>query len=141
MLNSVAAWLVTFCVAHLITVNPTPERKDDPPAVSPYLRNIEQLTFTNMGLARAGEAYFSPDGQKVIFQAVPDEPGLGQHDYQIYTLDLQTREMKMVSTGKGACTCAFFRPDGKKIIFASSHLDAGTAAASTVASGRGGFGS
>ena len=30
---------------------------------------------------------------------------------------------QMVSTGKGACTCAFFRPDGKKIIFASSHED------------------
>jgi Tol biopolymer transport system component len=76
-----------------------------------------------MGLARAGEAYFSPDGQKVIFQAVPDKEGLGQHDYQIYTIDLKTRDLKMVSTGKGACTCSFFRPDGKKIIFASSHLD------------------
>ena len=30
---------------------------------------------------------------------------------------------RMVSTGKGACTCAYYRPDGKKIILASSHLD------------------
>ncbi len=29
----------------------------------------------------------------------------------------------MVSTGRGACTCAYFRPDGQKIIFASSHGD------------------
>jgi Tol biopolymer transport system component len=83
-----------------------------------YVTNITQLTSTSMGLLNAGEAYFSPDGKTIIFQGTP----LGETDYQIYTLDLQTRKLKMVSTGKGACTCAFFRPDGRKIIFASSHL-------------------
>ncbi len=84
-----------------------------------FLSNIEQLTSQAMGLHNAGEAYFSPDGKTIIFQATP----LGKTDYQIYTLSLATRKISMVSTGKGACTCAFFRPDGKKIIFASSHLD------------------
>jgi len=84
-----------------------------------YLSHITQLTSTDMGLINAGEAYFSPDAKTIIFQATPT----GQSEYQIYTLDLQSRKLSMVSTGKGACTCAFFHPSGKKIIFASSHLD------------------
>jgi len=86
---------------------------------SRYLSNIQQLTNQNMGLLKAGEAYFSPDAKTIIFQGVP----MGQSEYQIYTLDLQTKKLSMVSTGKGACTCAYFHPNGKKIIFASSHLD------------------
>lgn len=88
------------------------------------LTNIQQLTFPSMGFGKAGEAYFSPDGTKIIFQAVP----IGQKHYQIYVMELdartpQERIPRMVSTGYGACTCANFRPDGKKIIFASSHED------------------
>lgn len=70
-----------------------------------------------MGYEKAGESYFSPDGTTLIFQAVPT----GKKGYQIYTIDIQKGEPKMVSTGNGTCTCAFFRPDGKKILFASSH--------------------
>ncbi|MEK6676328.1 MAG: biopolymer transporter Tol [Planctomycetota bacterium] len=95
------------------------------PAIDPvgeesrFLANIRQLTFDSMGLKNAGEAYFSPDGKTIIFQATP----VDREEYQIYTMDLATSALKRVSTGKGACTCAYFRPDGKKIIFASSHLD------------------
>ena len=85
---------------------------------SRYLSSIRQLTSEKMGLLNAGEAYFSPDEQTVIFQATP----IGKTDYQIYTLDLKTKALKMVSTGRGACTCAFFHPTRNKIIFASSHL-------------------
>ena len=83
----------------------------------PFLTHIEQLTFPSMGFEKAGEAYFSPDGQTIIFQAVP----FGERHYQIYCLNLTERIPYRVSTGKGACTCGYFRPDGKKIIFASSH--------------------
>lgn len=82
-----------------------------------YLQNIQQVTFPYMGFEKAGEAYFSPDGKSIIFQAVPT----GEKDYQIYTLNLNEKSPVMVSTGKGKCTCGFYRPDGKKIIFASSH--------------------
>ena len=92
-----------------------------------YLSNITQLTNRNMGLLKAGEAYFSPDSRTIIFQATP----LGDTDYQIYTMHLATRKLRRVSTGKGACTCGFFRPDGKKIIFASTHLGADTPAKET----------
>ncbi len=83
----------------------------------PFLQNIKQITFSQMGFEKAGEAYFSPDGKTIIFQAVLK----GEKHYQIYTLNLEEQIPKLVSTGKGACTCAYFRPDGKKIIFASSH--------------------
>jgi TolB protein len=83
------------------------------------LQNVQQLTTPMMGFEKAGEAYFSPDGQTIIFQAVPK----GQVHYQIYTMNLNDSLPTMVSTGKGACTCAYFRPDGQKIIFASSHED------------------
>lgn len=83
------------------------------------LSNIRQVTFAEMGFEKAGEAYFSPDGKTIIFQAVP----IGQEQYQIYSMDLDVGIPRLVSTGKGACTCAYFRPDGKKIVFASSHED------------------
>lgn len=82
-----------------------------------WLRNIEQLTFPSFGFERAGEAYFSPDGKAIIFQAV----AFGEKYYQMYTLDLSGKIPVMVSTGKGGCTCGFYKPDGTKILFASSH--------------------
>lgn len=86
-----------------------------------YLQNIRQLTFSEMDFEKAGEAYFSPDGASIIFQAVPK----GQNDYQIYSMHLDEGSPRLVSTGNGACTCAFYHPNGKKIIFASSHSDPG----------------
>lgn len=85
----------------------------------PYLSNIVQLTSPKMNFTRAGEAYFSPDGQKIIFQAMTN----GETTYQMFVMDLEERLPRMVSTGKGACTCGFFHPDGGKILFASSHED------------------
>lgn len=88
-------------------------------AEEPFLQNVRQVTFRTMGFEKAGEAYFSPDDSTIIFQAVPE----GEEQYQIYSMNLDEGVPRMVSTGKGACTCAYFRPDGKKIIFASSHED------------------
>lgn len=82
-----------------------------------HLKNVRQLTS---GFSRAGEGYFSPDGKKIIYQAVPE----GQSDYQIYVQDVDpAAKPHMVSTGKGKCTCAYFHPNGKSILFGSSHLD------------------
>jgi TolB protein len=93
-----------------------------------HLTNIRQVTT---GFARAGEGYFRPDAKGIIFQAVSNPPpsiffapATNQDDYQIFVGDLaKDVRPRMVSTGKGACTCGYFHPDGKSILFASSHLD------------------
>jgi TolB protein len=84
---------------------------------SAYLKNIRQLTHD---FVRAGEGYFSPDKQSIIFQA--EEKGENPF-YQIFVMELATGKYRRVSPGAGKTTCAYFRPDGKKIIFASTHLD------------------
>jgi TolB protein len=84
-----------------------------------WLRNVKQLTTTEMGLDRAGEAYFSHDGKRISFQAYPT----GKDAYQIYVMNLDGTGLKLVSTGEGATTCSYFHPDGTKMIFASNHLD------------------
>jgi Tol biopolymer transport system component len=81
-----------------------------------YLSQIRQVTD---GMTKAGEGYFSPDGQSIIYQAVPQ----GYPFYQIYTQSLAANEPKRVSTGRGRTTCAYFHPNGETILFASSHLD------------------
>ncbi|MCA9244924.1 MAG: PD40 domain-containing protein [Phycisphaerales bacterium] len=84
-----------------------------------WFRNVRQLTFEKMGFERAGEAYFSADGKRICFQAVPK----GKTEYQIYVMNLDGSGLKMVSTGEGATTCSYFFSDGKKMMFASNHLD------------------
>jgi TolB protein len=98
-----------------------------------HLTNIRQVTT---GLARAGEGYFSPDGRSIIFQAVPHvPPSIFHHPrpdedgYQIYLGPLkEDARLKMVSTGKGRCTCPYFHPSGESILFASTHLSPSTEA-------------
>lgn len=91
------------------------------------ISNIRQLTHRDLGLAKSGEAYFSPDAKRIIFQAHPE----GQDQYQMYTLELnpdgtsRPETLKQVSRGGGACTCGYFRPDGGGIIFGSSYLNPG----------------
>jgi TolB protein len=98
-----------------------------------HLTNTRQVSY---GLARAGEGYFSPDGHSIIFQAVPHVPSSIFHHplpdedgYQIYLGPLEeAAPLRMVSTGKGRCTCPFFHPSGKSIMFASTHLSPSTEA-------------
>jgi Tol biopolymer transport system component len=86
---------------------------------SRWFRNVRQLTSVEMGLARSGEAYFSPDQKRICFQAYP----VGKEEYQIYVMNLDGSGLKMVSTGIGATTCSNFHPSGKKMIFAANHDD------------------
>ena len=88
------------------------------PPESRFLSNIRQLTYDGK---RAGEGYFSEDGNALIFQSErePDNPF-----YQIYLLNLLTGDTHRVSTGIGKTTCAFFRPGTDEVLYASTHHDA-----------------
>ena len=63
-----------------------------------HLRNIKQLTFGGEN----AEAYFSADGKKLIFQSTRD----GRECDQIYTMNVDGSDVKMVSTGDGRTTCS-----------------------------------
>ena len=82
-----------------------------------FLSNIRQLTYDGK---RAGEGYFSEDGNALIFQTErePDNPF-----YQIYLLNLLTGDTHRVSPGIGKTTCAFFRPGSDEVLYASTHHD------------------
>jgi Tol biopolymer transport system component len=95
---------------------------DDPAQEARFITNARQLIFEGR---RSGEGYFSPDGNKLIFQS-EREPG--NPFYQMYVLDLQTGDTTRVSSGTGKTTCGFFQPGGDRVIFASTHGDKQTAA-------------
>jgi TolB protein len=81
-----------------------------------HLRNLRQLTFGGQN----AEAYFSSDGKKLIFQSTRD----GHECDQIYTMNIDGSDVKMVSTGDGRTTCSYFFPGDKRILYSSTHLDA-----------------
>ena len=93
------------------------ETAANPADESQFLSNIRQLTYEGK---RAGEGYFSEDGNALIFQSErePDNPF-----YQIYFLDLLTGDTHRVSPGIGKTTCAFFRPGTDEVLYASTHHD------------------
>jgi TolB protein len=86
-------------------------------AAEPHLSNLRMLT--NGG--ENAEAYFSADGRRLIFQAT--RPGVSACD-QIFTMDADGGNVRMVSTGKGRSTCAYFFPSGERILYSSTHARA-----------------
>src|SRR5947209_7090738 len=81
-----------------------------------HLRNMKQLTFGGQN----AEAYFSLDGRQLIFQSQRDGRGCDQ----IYTMNTDGSNVRMVSTGDGRTTCSYFFPNGKRILYSSTHLGA-----------------
>src|SRR5215510_3987804 len=79
-----------------------------------HLRNVKQLSFGGEN----AEAYFSADGKKLIFQSTRE----GHECDQIYTMNIDGSNVKMVSTGDGRTTCSYFVPGDKKILYSSTHL-------------------
>ena len=79
-----------------------------------HLRNMKQLTFGGEN----AEAYFSADGRKLIFQSTRD----GHECDQIYTMNIDGSDVRLVSTGDGRTTCSYYFPNGKRILYSSTHL-------------------
>lgn len=78
-----------------------------------HLRNVRQLTFGGTN----AEAYFSYDGKQLIFQSTRPPYSCDQ----IFSMNLDGSELKLLSTGKGRTTCAYFFPNGKQILYGSTH--------------------
>lgn len=93
----------------------TPEQMRDSEAQ--LLTGTRQITFEGR---RAGEGYFSSDGNRMVFQSERDS---ANPFYQIYLTDLRTGDLSRVSPGFGKTTCAWIHPDGEKVLFASTQGD------------------
>ncbi|MEC9374180.1 MAG: hypothetical protein VYC34_10070 [Planctomycetota bacterium] len=101
---------------------------------APSLRNHVQLTFDEQFI-RAGEAYFSPDANWIVFQAVPVPPEGEPIDahYSMYVAKLQrddagrvtgAHEPIRVSPAGSANTCGWFHPSEPwRLIFGSTITD------------------
>ena len=80
---------------------------------SAHLGNLKQLTFGGQN----AEAYWAPDGKRLIFQSTRDKLECDQ----IFIMNADGSDQHMVSTGKGRTTCAYFLKDNKHILYASTH--------------------
>ena len=76
-------------------------------------KNIKQLTFGGEN----AEAYFSSDSKQLIFQSKRDGRGCDQ----IYSMNIDGSNVKMISNGEGRTTCSYFFKNGKKVVYASTH--------------------
>jgi Tol biopolymer transport system component len=81
-----------------------------------YLSDIRQLTHGGQN----AEAYWSPDGKRLIFQSTRPPYDCDQ----IFIMNADGSDPHLVSTGKGRTTCAYFLKDNKTIVYASTHLAA-----------------
>ena len=95
-----------YVSAQVQTIQPHPKEV--------HLRNIRQLT--NGG--ENAEAYFSLDGKQITFQSTRAPYKCDQ----IFTMNVDGSNVKLLSTGQGRTTCSYFMPDGKRVIYASTHL-------------------
>ena len=114
---SVLTVLVLACGAQspdeIVVETPEPE-VDESAETEAHLANLRQLTFGGEN----AEAYFASDGSELIFQSTRE----GVPCDQIFRMDLDGSDLRMVSTGDGRTTCGYFHPDGESIIYASTHL-------------------
>ena len=82
-------------------------------AQAPRLANLRQLTEGGQN----AEAYWSPDGRRLVFQSTRPPYGCDQ----IFIMNADGSNQRLVSTGKGRTTCGYFLADGKRIVYASTH--------------------
>ncbi|MEO8087784.1 MAG: hypothetical protein ABI763_13235, partial [Bacteroidota bacterium] len=98
--------------------------------------DVKQITD---GLGYDGGAFFSPDGNKIVFRAsrpTTEEEVKTYKDLlkdglvmpvamELFTCDVDGKNLKQVTHLGGANWAPFFTPDGKKIIFSSNHVQKG----------------
>jgi hypothetical protein len=117
-------------------------RGEGPPEASPgpggwreaergVLENHVQLTFPDR-FEKAGEAYFSPDGKRIIFQAIeaPAEGATAEEFYAMFVADLERgadgrvrglAAIRRISPAGSANTCGWFdAADPAAVLFATT---------------------
>jgi TolB protein len=96
-------------------VNKKPETKPaSGPFIDRHMKNVTQLTFDGDN----GEAYFSRDSRKLIFQSSRN----GYACDKIWTMNIDGSDKRMVSPDHGANTCSFFFPDNRIVFSSTNHI-------------------
>lgn len=118
--------LVALLAAGACTVGepPSPEHemaaREVPRAVAPEPGEDhfgDLLMLTDGG--ENAEAYFSPDGERLVFQSTRPPFGCDQ----IFVMDAGGSEPVLVSGGVGRTTCGYFLPDGTTVLYATTAPD------------------
>lgn len=110
-LKALVAGALGAVVATALAQTPAPAPSNS--GTEKHLKNIRQLTHGGEN----AEAYFSPDGSRLIFQSTRDNYPCDR----MYSMMIDGSDLKLVSTGTGRTTCGYFYPGGKEILFASTH--------------------
>jgi Tol biopolymer transport system component len=77
-----------------------------------HLTRLRQLTFGGQN----AEAYFAPDGRRLIFQRTESEQGCDQQ----YLMGTDGAGLRRVSSGLGRTTCGYFYAGGARIFYSST---------------------
>jgi TolB protein len=79
----------------------------------PRLTRVRKLTHGGQN----AEAYWSPDGRRIVFQSTQGDDGCDQ----IFVMEADGTGLRRVSTGAGRTTCGYFYADGRRVVYASTH--------------------
>jgi TolB protein len=110
---ALAATAVFACSRSAVVSSPAIAHITAAPGES-HLTNIRQLTSGGEN----AEAYFSPDGQWLIFQSTRD----GRSCDQEFIMRADDGSLvRRVSGGTGKTTCGYFIDSGRRILYASTH--------------------
>jgi len=112
-MRRIAPLLLLLCLTSGCVQPPTSEKEV-----------FDEITQLTSGFKAAGEAYFSPDMNWIIFQATPT----GEDHYQMFIARLLRQGDRVTGIGQpirvtppdSRNTCGFFSPDGLSVIFAST---------------------
>ncbi len=99
-----------FVIGCSVEQSPAVER--DAEAGEGFFANLVQLTFGGQN----AEAYFSPDGEHLIFQRTDSEDGCDQQ----YVIGIDGSGMTRVSNGLGRTTCGYFYDGGTRVLYSST---------------------
>jgi TolB protein len=108
-----AATLIAAAVFSCARVGSAPATIVAPENGERHFGNIRQLTFGGEN----AEAYFSADGERLIFQSKRGGHGCDQE----YVMNVDGSGVKRVSNGFGKTTCGYFYGGDTKIFFGSTH--------------------
>lgn len=104
-----ATLLIAGCLDNHPSATPS-----EAPSGDRHMKNVTRLTDDGDN----GEAYFSRDGRKLIFQSSRG----GYACDKIWAMNSDGTDKRMVSPDHGAHTCSFFLPDGRIVYSSTSHL-------------------